>query len=65
MKPRRQQIPLAQQLQRSAELDAIRLTRKLTAEEQAEADRLADRAYMRAWRARQAEIERRLAGANL
>jgi hypothetical protein len=63
MKPRRKIIPLAQQLQRSAELDAIRLARKLTAEEQAEADRLADRAYMRAWRANQAEVERRLAGA--
>lgn len=54
------QIPLAAQLQRTRELDVLRCERKLTAAEQAEADMLASRAQMRAWRARQAEIERGL-----
>lgn len=50
---RRHRIALAEQLRRAAELDAIRLQRPLTAAEQAEADNLADRAYMRQWRAQQ------------
>ena len=41
---------MALQSQRRAELDAIRIDRALTAAEQAEADRLADRLYMREWR---------------
>jgi hypothetical protein len=41
---------LALQTRRRAELDAIRLDRALTPAEQAEADRLADRLYMREWR---------------
>ncbi|NLR72841.1 hypothetical protein HGI47_18355 [Novosphingobium sp. ERN07] len=49
------QMPVAQQLRRTAELDALRLLRPLTAAEQAEADNLADRAYQRQWRARQRE----------
>ena len=61
--PTRRQMPLADQRRRMAELDAIRLQRGLTAGEQAEADRLAHRAYMRAWHAQQAAHERRIAGA--
>lgn len=44
-------IPVREQLRRSRELDRLRTIRGLTAEEQAEADSLAHRAYMRAWRA--------------
>lgn len=47
------QMPVAEQLRRTAELDALRLQRPLTAAEQAEADNLADRAYHRHWRAQQ------------
>lgn len=50
-------LRLADQRARSAELDAIRLQRRLSIEEQAEADNLADRAYYRAWRAQQRERE--------
>lgn len=50
---RRHRIALSEQLRRAAELDAIRLERRLTPAEQAEADNLADRAYMRQWRAQQ------------
>lgn len=50
---RRHCIALPDQLRRTAELDAIRLQRRLTPAEQAEADNLADRAYMRQWRAQQ------------
>ena len=59
---RRRIIPVRDQLRRSSELDAIRLTRGLTAAEQDEAERLAHRAYMRAWHAAQAVTERRIAG---
>ena len=43
-------IPLAEQRRRTIELDALRLLRPLTEAERAEADALAHRAYMRAWR---------------
>lgn len=46
---------LAEQMARKAELDEIRLSRPLTAEEQAEDDRLTHRAYMRQWRAGMAD----------
>lgn len=59
-RPPRRQIPVAEQLARTAELDRIRCQRKLTEAEQAEADNLAERAYIRAWRAVQAEAERKL-----
>lgn len=49
------QMPVAQQLRRMAELDALRLQRGLTASEQAEADNLAYRTYQREWRAMQRE----------
>lgn len=49
------QMPVAQQLRRMAELDALRLQRGLTASEQAEADNLAYRTYQREWRATQRE----------
>lgn len=49
------QMPVAEQLRRAAELDALRLQRQLTEAEQAEADNLADRAYHRHWRAMQRE----------
>lgn len=50
--PRRphRRIPLAEQLRRRRELDDIRLQRVLTAEERAEDDDLAERAYQRAYR---------------
>lgn len=41
---------LAQQRARAEQLDAIRLERPLTNAEQAEADQLASRHYMRVWR---------------
>lgn len=50
----------AAQRDRSAQLDDIRLQRRLTDAEQAEADRLAHCLYMREWRAAQAKIEARL-----
>jgi len=53
-------IPIADQRRRTAELDAIRCRRPLTFAEQAEADRLANAAYLRAWRAQQADRERQL-----
>lgn len=56
-------IPIAEQLARSAELDRIRCQRKLSPAEQAEADTLAGRAQMRAWRAVQADRERQLVSA--
>lgn len=49
------QMPVAQQLRRMAELDALRLQRGLTASELAEADNLAYRTYQREWRAMQRE----------
>lgn len=52
---KRLQIPVAQQMARSRELDRIRLSRPLTPEEQAEADNLMDRAYQRERRAAIAE----------
>ncbi|WP_298290302.1 hypothetical protein [Novosphingobium sp.] len=55
------QMPVADQLRRAAELDALRLQRALTASEQAEADNLADRAYHRAWRAMQRDHGAQLA----
>lgn len=58
------QIALADQLARTAELDRIRCARPLTDAEKAEADNLADRAAMRAWRSLQADRERRLMGAH-
>lgn len=58
----RRQIPVAEQLARTAELDRIRCQRKLTVAEQAEADNLAGRAYIRTWRASEAARERHLAG---
>ncbi|MEZ5688720.1 MAG: hypothetical protein R3E21_08075 [Caenibius sp.] len=60
---RRIQIPRAQVLRRSAELDEIRRKRPLTEAEYAEADDLAHRVYMIAWRDEQNAVERRLAGA--
>ena len=48
---------LAAQRARAAQLDLIRLQRKLTEDEQAEADRLSGREHMRAWRALQRERE--------
>jgi hypothetical protein len=50
-------IPLPEQLRRTAELDRIRCQRPLTEAERAEADNLAARAEMRAWRAVQADRE--------
>lgn len=61
--PKRRQIPLAEQRRRSAELATLRLTRGLTDAEQAEAEALAHRAYMRAWHAAQAAPARRRMGA--
>lgn len=58
---RSRQIPVADQLRRAAELDSIRLQRRLTPREQAEADNLADRAYHRHWRALQRQQEAMLA----
>ncbi|CDO35799.1 hypothetical protein [Novosphingobium sp. KN65.2] len=43
-------IPLPDQLRRRRELDDIRMRRALTAEERAEDDDLAERAYQRAYR---------------
>ncbi len=52
-KPRRQQhrIPLADQIRRRRELDAIRMQRALTPAERAEDDDLAERFAKRVWRA--------------
>lgn len=58
---RARRMPVPDQRRRMAELDAIRLERPLTAAEQAEADRLANRAYHREWRAQQREREAMLA----
>lgn len=60
---RRREIPVAEQLARTAELDRIRCQRKLTASEQAEADNLAGRAYIRNWRTAVTAGERQLGGA--
>ena len=60
---RRIQIPRAQVLRRSAELDEIRRHRPLTDVEYAEADDLSHRLYMMAWHDEQRAAERRLAGA--
>ena len=54
----RRQVPVAQQRARQAELDLIRLQRPLTHAERAEADRLAAREQMRAWRQLQRDRER-------
>jgi len=51
----REQTSIARQRQRSAELDQLRLQRRLTEFEQAEADRLTQALYMREWRREQAE----------
>jgi predicted glycosyltransferase len=51
------QTSLSEQRARTAELDRLRLQRPLTPQEQAEADNLAHRAYLRAWRATQRERE--------
>jgi hypothetical protein len=51
------QTSVAQQRARTAELDRLRLQRPLTPQEQAEADSLSNRAYLRAWRATQRERE--------
>lgn len=40
----------AEEARRRAELDRIRIDRRLTDDEQAEHDRLAQRLYMREWR---------------
>lgn len=53
--PDRRTDRLAEQRRRVAELDAIRIDRRLTGEEQAEADRLTQRLYMRVYRQRQRE----------
>lgn len=58
------QMPVADQLRRTAELDALRLQRPLTAAEQAEADSLINRAYQREWRAQQRQHTARIS-ANL
>lgn len=57
---KRRALPLAEQLRRTTELDIIRCHRPLTDAEKAEADNLASRAQMRAWRAVQADRERKL-----
>jgi hypothetical protein len=57
-------IPLPEQLRRTAELDRIRCQRPLTAAERAEADNLAARAEMRAWRAVQTAREKAFARAS-
>lgn len=44
-------LTVPEQLQRTRELDEIRIKRRLTEAEAAEADRLAHCAYMREWRA--------------
>lgn len=49
------QMPVAQQRERAAMLDEIRLERRLTGEEQSESDSLADALYMREYRARRVE----------
>lgn len=46
----RRHLSTAQLRRRIDQIDALRLTRLLTAEERAEADNLAHRLYMRAWR---------------
>lgn len=51
------QMSVADQISRARELDVIRLQRRLTPDEQAEADNLADRAYQRQWRALQRRNE--------
>lgn len=56
---RARQMPVAEQLRRTAELDAIRVQRRLTTEEQAEADNLTMRAYYRAHREKVADLHRR------
>lgn len=56
---RQARIPLPRQLQRTRELDVLRCQRPLTDAERAEADTLAYRAELRAWRAVEADRERR------
>jgi hypothetical protein len=51
------QMQLVQQLGRTRQLDALRFTRPLTPAEDAEADRLSHRAYMRTWRQQEREAE--------
>lgn len=53
----RRLVPLDEQRARQRELDLIRLSRPLTTSEQAEADRLAAREQMRAWRQLQRDRE--------
>ena len=59
---KRRVIPVREQLQRTAELDVLRLQRPLTPAEEAEADNLSLRAYHRAWRAAEAQREAKLRG---
>lgn len=47
----RPRLTVAQQGERRRQLDALRLQRRLTPEERAEADDLANRLYMRVWAA--------------
>ena len=47
----RPRLTVAQQGERRRQLDAFRLQRRLTPEERAEADDLAERLYMRVWAA--------------
>lgn len=50
-----ERLSIAAQMKRRAELDEIRLSRPLTAEERAEDDKLTHRVYMRLWRAQMAD----------
>jgi len=59
---KRRLVPVAEQRARQRELDLLRLQRPLSAMEEAEADRLAAREQMRAWRQLQRDRERALAG---
>jgi len=54
-------VPVAEQRARQRQLDLIRIERGLTSAEQAEADRLAAREQMRAWRTNQRLAEQALA----
>ena len=54
-------VPVAEQRARQRQLDLIRIARGLTSAEPAEADRLAAREQMRAWRTNQRLAEQALA----
>lgn len=58
----RPRLSVPEQNRRRAELDEIRLQRRLTPAEMEEDERLSHAFYMRQWRAEQASIEARLSG---